>query len=56
VETFAGLIHEQGRAGIMVTHDLRMCEYVDRVLQMQDGKLIRIYSGSEEIAELIRGK
>ena len=56
VETFAGLIHEQGRAGIMVTHDLRMCEYVDRVLQMQDGKLVRIYSGSEEIAELIRGK
>ena len=27
VETFAGLIHEQNRAGIMVTHDLRMCEY-----------------------------
>ena len=26
VETFAGLIHEQKRAGIMVTHDLRMCE------------------------------
>ena len=41
VETFAGLIHEQQRAGIMVTHDLRMCEYVDRVLMMQDGKLVR---------------
>jgi putative ABC transport system ATP-binding protein len=40
VETFAGLIHEQNRAGIMVTHDLRMCEFVDRVLQMQDGKLV----------------
>jgi putative ABC transport system ATP-binding protein len=44
VETFAGLIHEQNRAGIMVTHDLRMCEFVDRVLQMRDGKLVATYN------------
>jgi putative ABC transport system ATP-binding protein len=56
VETFAGLIHEQNRAGIMVTHDLRMCEYVDRVLQMQDGKLVRNYTTKKEIMELVRGK
>jgi putative ABC transport system ATP-binding protein len=55
VETFAGLIHEQKRAGIMVTHDLRMCEYVDRVLQMQDGKLVRVYTGRDEIFKLVRG-
>ena len=55
VQTFAGLIHEQNRAGIMVTHDLRMCEYVDRVLQMQDGMLVRVYSGPEEIKQLISG-
>jgi putative ABC transport system ATP-binding protein len=55
VETFAGLIHEQKRAGIMVTHDLRMCEYVDRVLQMEDGKLVKIYSTREEILKLARG-
>ena len=55
VETFAGLIHEQNRAGIMVTHDLRMCEFVDRVLQMQDGKLVRIYTGHDEIMELVTG-
>ena len=55
VETFAGLIHEQNRAGIMVTHDLRMCIYVDRVLMMRDGKLVRIYTGQEEIKELIGG-
>jgi putative ABC transport system ATP-binding protein len=55
VETFAGLIHEQKRAGIMVTHDLRMCEYVDRVLQMQDGKLVRVYSERDEIMELATG-
>lgn len=55
VETFASLIHEQNRAGIMVTHDLRMCEYVDRVLVMQDGKLVREYVDREEISRLARG-
>ncbi len=55
VETFAGLIHEQKRAGIMVTHDLRMCEYVDRVLQMQDGKLVKVYTTRDEIMKLARG-
>ena len=52
VETFANLIHENGRAGIIVTHDLRMCQYVDRVLQMQDGKLVLIYETNKEIKEL----
>jgi putative ABC transport system ATP-binding protein len=56
VETFAGLIHENGRAGIMVTHDLRMCRYVDRVLQMRDGKLVNEYSRPEEILALARGE
>lgn len=55
VETFANLIHEQNRAGIIVTHDLRMCEYVDRVLQMQDGKLVKEYTGKSEILEFING-
>lgn len=52
VETFANLIHENNRAGIIVTHDLRMCQFVDRVLQMQDGKLVRIYETKDEILEL----
>jgi putative ABC transport system ATP-binding protein len=55
VETFAHLIHENDRAGIMVTHDLRMCQYVDRVLQMQDGKLVRVYEDKNEIMELAQG-
>ena len=55
VETFSHLIHENGRAGVIVTHDLRMCQYVDRVLQMQDGKLVRVYEDKEEIMELVRG-
>ncbi len=55
VETFANLIHENNRAGIMVTHDLRMCKYVDRVLQMRDGKLVNVYESKKEIMELARG-
>lgn len=54
VETFASLIHEQNRAGIMVTHDLRMCEFVDRVLLMRDGKLVQIYNSQSEILDLAR--
>ena len=55
VETFAGLIHEQNRAGIMVTHDLRMVAYVDRVLQMRDGRLVNVYEDSKSIQKLARG-
>lgn len=55
VQTFASLIHETNRAGIMVTHDLRMCQYVDRVLQMRDGKLVRVYETREEILALAQG-
>jgi len=53
VKTFAGLIHEQKRAGIMVTHDLRLCEFVDRVFVMQDGRLVSALAGKDEIASLI---
>ncbi len=55
VETFANLIHEQGRTGIMVTHDLRMCKYVDRVLQMRDGKIVREYATRQDIEALAQG-
>jgi len=56
VQTFAALIHENNRAGIMVTHDLRMVQYVDRVLQMQDGKLVKMYETKEEIMALAKGE
>lgn len=52
VETFADLIHEQQRAGIIVTHDLRMCKYVDRVIRMMDGKLNQILTDRAEIDAL----
>ncbi len=54
VETFAGLIHEQNRAGIMVTHDLRMTKYVDKVIQMIDGKVSRLLSDPKQIEILAR--
>lgn len=49
VQTFANLIHEQKRAGIMVTHDLRMTQYADRIIQMRDGKIRRIITDPAEI-------
>jgi putative ABC transport system ATP-binding protein len=49
VKTFANLIHEQERAGIMVTHDLRMTQYADRIIQMRDGKLRRVINDPAEI-------
>ena len=54
VETFANLIHEQQRAGIMVTHDLRMTAYVDKVIQIVDGSILRVLEGKDEIDLLAR--
>ncbi len=56
VQTFAALIHENNRAGIMVTHDLRMVQYVDRVLQMRDGKLVKVFEERKEILALAKGE
>jgi putative ABC transport system ATP-binding protein len=50
VETLANLVHEQGSAGVMVTHDLRMVEYADRVIQMLDGRVERILSAKDDLA------
>lgn len=49
VETFAGLIHAQKLAGIMVTHDLRMCQFVDKIIQMRDGRIGRLIDNQQEI-------
>ena len=53
VETFAHLIHENNRAGIMVTHDLRMCKYVDKIIQIRDGVIESVITGQEQINNLI---
>ena len=36
----------------MVTHDLRMTRYVDKVIQMKDGKINRIIEDRAEIDAL----
>ena len=53
VEIYADLIHEQNKAGIMVTHDLRMCRYVDKIIQIEDGKITSILADQSEIDDLI---
>ena len=50
VETLANLVHEQGSAGVMVTHDLRLVEFADRVIQMLDGRVERILSAKDDLA------
>ena len=50
---YADLIHEENKAGIMVTHDLRMCKYVDKIIQINDGKISSILDSQEEINALI---
>ena len=53
VEIFADLIHEEGKAGIMVTHDLRMCQYADRIIEMKDGQVQTEYNGRNAICNYI---
>jgi putative ABC transport system ATP-binding protein len=53
VQIFADLIHEENKAGIMVTHDLRMCRFVDRVIQMIDGTIELELNDRNEINEFI---
>jgi len=50
---YADLIHEQKKAGIMVTHDMRMCVFVDRIIQISDGKIQSIIDDRAEIDSLI---
>ena len=50
---YSDLIHENGKAGIMVTHDLRMCKYVDKIIQIEDGLISNIMEGREEIDDFI---
>jgi putative ABC transport system ATP-binding protein len=40
VEMLANEIKGRGKAGIMVTHDLRMVDYTDRTLNISDGTLV----------------
>ncbi len=52
-QAYSELIHENGKAGIMVTHDLRMCKYTDKIIQIEDGKITSILDSRQEIDALI---
>lgn len=52
VQILSELIHEQDHAAIMVTHDLRMVQFADRVIQMLDGKVARVIETRQEIEAL----
>ena len=52
-QIYADLIHENNKAGIMVTHDLRMCKYVDKIIQIEDGKIAAILDDRDDIEAMI---
>lgn len=52
-QLYADLIHENNKAGIMVTHDLRMCKYVDKIIQIEDGRIASTLDNRDEINALI---
>ena len=49
VGTFSNLIHAENLACIMVTHDLRMVKFVDKIIQMQDGKVFSLITDKKQI-------
>jgi putative ABC transport system ATP-binding protein len=56
IELLQRLAHQHGRAVVMVTHDPRVLSYGDRILHLEDGRLIREESGghpSEAVPRLI---
>ncbi len=42
VELLAREVKQRGKTGVMVTHDLRMVEYTDRVFEILDGTLTHV--------------
>ena len=52
-QQYADLIHENGKAEIMVTHDLRMCKYVDKIILIEDGAITAVLETRAEIDALI---
>ena len=40
MELLRELAHERGRAVVLVTHDSRILEFADRIVQIEDGKIM----------------
>lgn len=52
-QIYADLVHENNKAGIMVTHDLRMCKYTDKIIQIEDGKIVSVLENRDDIEAMI---
>jgi putative ABC transport system ATP-binding protein len=48
----ASIAHEQGSAVLVVTHDLRVLSFADRILQIEDGRLADERSGGPGIVRM----
>jgi putative ABC transport system ATP-binding protein len=49
VASFRDLVKSRGRAGVMVTHDLRMTRYTDAVIRMVDGRVADVVRGTAHV-------
>ena len=51
IELLRELAHERGRAVVLVTHDARMLEFGDRIVHIEDGRIVA--KPSSETAEFV---
>lgn len=49
IELLQRLAREHGRAVVMVTHDPRVLSYGDRIIHLEDGRVVVEESGTEEV-------
>ncbi|MBS1842505.1 MAG: ABC transporter ATP-binding protein [Acidobacteria bacterium] len=49
IELLRRLAHEHGRAVVMVTHDPRVLSYGDRIIHLEDGRIVREENGAEQM-------
>jgi len=40
MQTMHDLAHKHGRAVVVVTHDSRVLEFADRIVHMEDGRIV----------------
>ena len=49
IELLRKLAHEHGRAVVMVTHDPRVLSYGDRIIHLEDGRIVGEETGAENV-------
>jgi len=55
IELLQRLAHKHGRAVVMVTHDPRVLSYGDRIIHLEDGRIVREESGTRTEEEMTAG-